>query len=66
MLVVLSPLILALVGGGWALRGAVSVWRDGERAAAGVIAAATLTGVLILIGFLLAGALGLHSIFKGG
>lgn len=65
-IIVAAMVILVLVGTAWSMRGAARVWRDGDHAAGSVIAAATLTGTLILIGLLLAGVFGLHSMFQGG
>jgi hypothetical protein len=45
--------ILVFVGAGWALRGAWIVWRDGDRPAALVVAASTLTAVGIFVGIIL-------------
>lgn len=65
-IIVAAMFILVLIGGGYALQGAIRVWREGDHAAGGVIAAAALTGVLIMVGFLLAGSFGLHNMFQGG
>jgi hypothetical protein len=58
-LVLAGVFCLILLGGGWALRGAFRVWRDGDHAAGAVIAAATLTTLAIFIGLAIAGIAGL-------
>jgi hypothetical protein len=55
---------LVLYGGVWAVRGAVRMWRFGEREAAVVFSAAAITAVLIFVGFLIAAAFGLHIMFR--
>lgn len=57
-------LALVLYGGVWAVRGAVRVWRGGEREAGVVFGAAAVTAVLIFVGFLIAAAFGLHLMFQ--
>lgn len=65
-LVVATLLLLTLLGGTWALRAAVRVWRGGDGPAGAMLAGAALTGMLIMLGFVLAGAFGLHSMFQNG
>ena len=65
-LVVAALLFLTLLGGGWALRAARRIWRGGDGPAAAILAGAALTGVLIMLGFVIAGAFGLHSMFQNG
>ena len=65
-IVVAAMVALVLTGCGWALRGAVRVWRSGDHAAGSAIAAGSLTGTAILIGLLIAGAVGLHGMVQGG
>lgn len=65
-LVAATLLVVTLYGGGTALRAASRVWRAGDPPAATMIAVAAMTGVLIFVGFLAAGAFGLHSLFMHG
>ena len=65
-IIIAAMVFLVLLGAGWALRGAMRVWRDGDHAAGTIIAAATLTGTFVLLGLFLAGVFGLHSMFRGG
>ena len=65
-IIVAGMVALVLVGCGWGVRGGVRVWREGDHAAGSIITAASLTGTLLLLGMLLAGALGLHNMFRGG
>jgi uncharacterized membrane protein len=58
-IILFAMAVLMALGGGWGIRGAVRVWRTGDRAAGGIIAAATVTALLIFAGTLLAGAIGL-------
>lgn len=59
-------LALTLYGGMWAVRAAARIWRAGDPQAGAVLGAAALTAVLIFVGFLMAAAFGLHSMFQHG
>jgi uncharacterized membrane protein YozB (DUF420 family) len=58
-IIIAAIAVISGMGGAWALAGARRVWRSGDRAAASVIAGATIVTLLIFIGFLLAAAVGL-------
>ena len=65
-LVAATLLAVTLYGGATAFRAASRVWRAGDPPAATMIGIAAMTGVLIFVGFLTAGAFGLHSMFQHG
>lgn len=65
-IVAAALLALTLYGGTWAMRGAARIWRSGDPQAATLFGAAALTAVLILVGFLVAAAFGLHTMFQHG
>jgi len=58
-IVLAAMAVLMALGGGWGLRGAARIWRNGDRAAGSMVAAATLTALLFFAGTLLAGLVGL-------
>ena len=63
-LVTAALLTVTVYGGATSLRAARRVWHDGDPPAATMIFVAAMTGVLIFVGFLTAGAFGLHSLFQ--
>ena len=63
-LVAAALLAVTAYGGATSLRAARRVWHDGDPPAATMIFVAAMTGVLIFVGFLAAGAFGLHSMFQ--
>lgn len=65
-LVAATLLAVTLYGGATSFRAARKVWRAGDPPAATMIGIAAATGVLIFVGFLAAGAFGLHSLFMHG
>lgn len=65
-IVAAALLALTLYGGAWAVRGAARIWRGGDPQAGAVFGAAAVTAVLIFVGFLLAAAFGLHTMFQHG
>ncbi len=58
-IVAAAMFILMCVGGAWAVRGGIRVWRAGDRGAGAIITAAAVTTMLALLGLLLAAAVGL-------
>lgn len=63
-IVVAAMVILLFVGLGWALAGAVRMWRGGDRPAGAIVGAAAVSTTLFLIGMLIAG--GVAIVATGG